>query len=189
MKNFRFVNVLDTEATCYEDGIFPEPEMQEVIEFGITTIDLDSRSIVRTISIPVKPGMSSVSEFCTKLTGWTQAKLERQGVSFAAALQRLSEKHGALNRLLVTDSNGDMELIETECRRLGLESPFGQERQNVATLFALLTRQKRNLSLKEMLAHFGLDFIGTPHRAGDDSYNIARLFLRLLEAADLTPGE
>lgn len=181
MKNFRLVNVLDTEATCYERGIFPAGEVQEIIEFGVTTVDLDKRVIVRTTSIPVVPSESGVSAYCTDLTGWTYARLARQGVAFDEALRRLSQKHGARGRLLVTDSNGDIDLLRAQCSRRGLEYPFGSDHLNVATMFALLTRQTRNLPLEEMLAHFGLQFEGTAHRAGADSINIARLLLALIQ--------
>ena len=137
-------------------------------------------------SIPVVPVMSSVTPFCTELTGWTEARLRRQGVPFAEAIRRLSEKHGAASRLLVTDSNGDAELVASECRILGVPQPFGLDRLNVATWFALVTRQKRNRGLEHMLATLGLQFEGTPHRASDDSRNIARLFLKLLQ---LSGGE
>lgn len=187
MRNFNIANVLDTEATCYEGGVFPPGEMQEVIEFGITTVDLASRRIVKTISIPVLPVMSSVSPYCTQLTGWTHARLLKQGVAFSEALRRLKEKHGARGRLLVTDSNGDLELVGSQCRQLGVVYPFGEDHLNVATLFALLTRQRRNLSLEEMLAAVGLTFEGTPHRAGTDSRNIARLLLALLDRGSFEP--
>ena len=180
MKNFNMVNVLDTELTCYADGVFPEGEKQEIIEVGITTIDLHHLQVVRTYSIPVKPVMSSVSPFCTELTGWTAAKLARQGVSFAEACRRLSVKHGSQSRLLVTDSNGDVKSVREQCQLMNVEYPFGDDHMNVATLFSIVTGQRQNLGLVQMLTKLGITFEGIQHRAGADSFNIARVLLALL---------
>jgi inhibitor of KinA sporulation pathway (predicted exonuclease) len=182
MKNFNMVNVLDTELTCYADGVFPEGEKQEIIEVGITTVDLHHLEIVRTYSIPVKPVMSSVSPFCTELTGWTAAKLAKQGVSFAEACRRLSLKHGGQSRLLVTDSNGDVKSVREQCRLMNVEYPFGDDHLNVATLFSIVSAQRQNLGLVQMLTRLGMTFEGVQHRAGADSFNIARVLLALLRS-------
>jgi inhibitor of KinA sporulation pathway (predicted exonuclease) len=178
-------NVLDLELTCYDAGIFPAGERPEIIEFGITTVDLTTRQILKTFSIPVVPTMSKVSPFCTALTGWTEAKLRRQGVSFEEACRRISEKYGGANRLLVTDSDDEADTVARQCQLLGVANPFGNSRQNVSTLFQLLMRDKRNVGLDEMLTALGLAFEGRRHSGADDSKNIARLFLAILDKASL----
>ncbi|MBS1995497.1 MAG: exonuclease domain-containing protein [Cyanobacteria bacterium SZAS LIN-2] len=183
MKNFNLVNVLDTELTCYPDGVFPAGERSEIIEFGLTTVDLRSLQIVRTISIPVRPTMSTVSAFCTELTGWTAVKLNKQGVSYAEACRRLASKHGGANRLLVTDSNGDVTTVREQCKLMGVEYPFGEDHLNVASLFAMSTAQRQNLGLVGMLSNLGMAFEGRQHRADCDSMNIARVLIRLLGSA------
>jgi inhibitor of KinA sporulation pathway (predicted exonuclease) len=182
MKNFNLVNVLDTELTCYADGVFPEGEKQEIIEFGLTTINLDQLEIIKTVSIPVIPVMSTVSPYCTQLTGWTMAKLQKQGVTYAEACRRLTAKHGALGRLLVVDSIGDVISVRNQCALMGVPFPFGEEHFNVSTHFNLVTRQKRKLSLEEKLAVLGLQFEGVQHRAAPDSANIARLLIELIKS-------
>ena len=183
MKNFNIVNVLDTELTCHADGIFPSGEKQEIIQFGITTIDLHHLQVVRTFSIPVKPTMSTVSPFCTELTGWTAAKLNKQGVSYAEACRRLIAKHGSQSRLLATDSNGDVVSVREQCRLMDVPYPFGEDHLNVATLFSIITKQRNNAGLVQMLTKLGLTFEGLQHRADVDSYNIARVLIKLLEAS------
>jgi inhibitor of KinA sporulation pathway (predicted exonuclease) len=181
MKNFNLVNVLDTELTCYADGVFPEGEKQEIIEFGLTTVRLSTLEIVKTVSIPVIPVMSTVTPFCTELTGWTLAKLKKQGVSYAEACRRILAKHGSVNRLLVTDSNGDVASVIEQCQRMGVDCPFGDDQLNVSTVFSLVTGQTENLGLVEKLAQLGLQFEGTQHRADVDSLNIARLLIKVIE--------
>lgn len=177
---FNVVNVLDTERTCYENGVFPPGEREEIIEIGLCMVDVAARKIIKTVSIPVIPTMSKVSPYCTALTGWTEEKLRRQGVPFPEAVRRLREKYGSRNRLLITDSDKETRVICEQCELAHLEFPFGDARLNVSTVFALLSGQRRRLGLEKMLEMLGLTFAGTLHRGSDDATNIARIFLELL---------
>lgn len=173
------INVVDLEATCYDDDIFPPGEQQEVIEIGLCMLDMKSLTIKKCVSIAVLPECSTVTSFCTRLTGWTMPKLQRSGVSFAVACQRLADNYGSRNRLLVTDSFGDLDLMKSQCQRLGLAYPFGSAHQNVATMFQLYTGEHENISLPDMLARFGLKFEGPRHRGVIDAKNQARLMIEL----------
>lgn len=172
-------NVLDLELSCYPDGKFPEDERQEIIEIGLTTVDLRDMRIVAVRSIPIIPTMSSISPFCTELTGWTEAALKKQGVDFEEAIRRLSEKYGSKNRLLVSDSAGDRKFMDWQCAMFGKASPFGDDELNVSVLFSLYTGQFENITLEAKLEKLGLKFEGRPHRADSDSLNIARLMVEL----------
>ncbi len=182
------LNVLDLELSCYPDNVFPDGERQEIIEFGLTTVDIRARQIVQSLSLPIIPTMSKISSYCTELTGWTEAKLRRQGMPFSEALRRLSTKHGARNRTLVTDADNELETIRIQCQLLGLACPFGNGYINVSTILSLLTGETRNLSLPEKLALFGLDFQGALHSGKDDSFNNARLLLTIVERCNLSLG-
>ncbi len=172
-------NVLDLEMSCYPDGIFPEDERQEVIEVGLTTVDLRDMRILAVRSMPIIPTMSSISPFCTELTGWTEAALRKQGMPFEEAVRRLLEKHGSKNRLLVSDSAGDRKFFDWQCAMYGKSSPFGEDELNVSVLYSMYTGQYENVSLQEKLAKLGLQFEGRPHRAEWDSKNIAHLLIEL----------
>jgi len=177
------LNVLDLELSCYPGNKFPEGERREVIEFGLTTVDLKALKIVQSWSLPIIPTMSKISPYCTELTGWTEAKLRKQGMPFAEALRRFESKHGAQNRLLVTDSNSELDAIRDQCTLMGLDCPFGGGYLNVSTMLSVLTGDLRNISLPEKLALFGLSFEGSLHSGKDDSRNIARLLLAIREKA------
>jgi inhibitor of KinA sporulation pathway (predicted exonuclease) len=172
-------NVLDLELSCYPDGKFPADERQEIIEIGLTTVDLRKLEIVAVRSIPVKPTMSSISPFCTELTGWTEAALNKQGVDFEEAVRRVVEKHGAKNRLLVSDSAGDRKFFDWQCAMFGKPSPFGDFELNVSVDYSIYAQQFENVSLDDKLEKLGLRFEGRRHRADSDSMNIARLFIEL----------
>lgn len=62
------VNVVDVEATCWA-GQPPPGQVNEIIEIGLTVVDLDSATRVAKHRILVRPQRSRVSEFRTELTG------------------------------------------------------------------------------------------------------------------------
>lgn len=173
------LNVLDLELSCYPDDKFPAGEQKEIIEFGITTVDLSKLTILQSFSLPIIPTMSSISPYCTELTGWTEAKLKRQGMPFSEALRRIEKKYGGKNRTVVTDSDKELDAVRAQCQLMGLPCPFGSGYFNVSTFIAVLTGELRNLSLPEKLALFQLEFDGSLHSGKDDSRNIARLLIEM----------
>jgi inhibitor of KinA sporulation pathway (predicted exonuclease) len=179
------VNVVDLELSCYPNDEFPLGERKEIIELGLTTVNLKTLAIVQSLSFPVIPTMSNISPYCTELTGWTEAKLRKQGTPFAEVMRRLESKHGAQNRLLVTDSNDELDTIRAQCALMGLPCPFGGGYLNLSTMLSVLTGDLRNVSLSEKLNLFGLEFEGVLHRGKDDSRNIARLLLAIREKAEI----
>jgi inhibitor of KinA sporulation pathway (predicted exonuclease) len=90
------LNVIDVEATCW-DGQPPPGSVSEIIEIGLTVVDVSARSRVSRHRLLVRPVRSAVSGFCTELTGLTQAEVER-GVTFAEACRILVEEYGAGER-------------------------------------------------------------------------------------------
>jgi len=178
MKN-HIANVLDLELSCYPGGIFPPGEQQEIIEIGLTTVDLASMKILKVRSIPIIPTMSSISPFCTELTGWTEEALKRRGCTFPEAVRRLTELYGSRNRLLVSDSAGDRKAMDWQCAIFGLPTAFGDDELNVSVLYSIYTGDFRNVKLEEKLNRVGIKFDGIPHRADVDSKNIARLIIEL----------
>lgn len=160
------VNVIDTEW-----------DRSRLLEVGITTISLNSMSIIKTYSIPIKPPAISrvVSKEVVELTGWTNKKLAKQGFEYSKALDLLLNKHGWANRLTIMDTNNEFVIDDA------IGSLLSPNRINVSLLFMVKTRQRPNLGLDLMLAHYGLTFEGFRHRAADDSFNIAQLFLEVIK--------
>ncbi|MFD4430477.1 DNA polymerase III, partial [Nocardia sp. NPDC058497] len=59
------LNVVDVEATCWA-GAAPAGQSSEIIEIGLTVVDLAARTRVSRHGILVRPARSAVSEFCTE---------------------------------------------------------------------------------------------------------------------------
>ena len=159
-----------------------EINLGEIIEIGITTIDLTNLQILKSYDMPII-NIQPIEKEITELTGWTDAKLKRQGIPLEKALARIAEKYGPINRLLVVDQATETEPFETQAS-LGKESydPFGKDRVNVSSLYKIVSGDHDDSrSLKHMLRYFGMEFEGTLHRAHDDSKNIARLFIAMMK--------
>ncbi|MFD9130245.1 exonuclease domain-containing protein, partial [Kitasatospora sp. NPDC059571] len=90
------LNVIDIEATCW-DGPPPVGAVSEIIEIGLTVVDLDRGERVGRHRILVRPQRSAVSAFCTELTGLTEAEVAT-GVGFAEACRLLAAEHRAGGR-------------------------------------------------------------------------------------------
>ena len=163
MKFSNIANVVDVE---HQNGC--------LIEIGLTTVNLTERRILKSYCMPIKVEFE-ISPEITQLTGWTNAKLNKQGMEEAEALRFLQERYGFTNRLLVTDMSEEIPFLE---QALGAE--FSYHRLNVSILFALATGERQKLGLEEMLAFFGMSFEGRPHSGVADSRNIARLFLKVM---------
>src|ERR1051325_3453778 len=87
------LNVVDVEATCW-DGQPPSGQPSEIVEIGLTVVDLAAGTRVGRHRILVKPHRSTVSAFCTELTGLTQAEVDT-GLTFGEACRVLAAEHDA----------------------------------------------------------------------------------------------
>lgn len=70
--DLKYLLVLDFEATCSEEHL----SVQEIIEFPTLVYNLESDEVVDNASFHeyVRPvGVHRLTEFCTQLTGITQA--------------------------------------------------------------------------------------------------------------------
>nr|WP_245839026.1 hypothetical protein [Nocardia donostiensis] len=65
-----------------------------MIEIGLTVVDLDACERVAKHRFLVRPARSTVSAFCTELTGLTQAEVDT-GIGFAEACRLLATEHQA----------------------------------------------------------------------------------------------
>lgn len=153
----------------------------EVIEVGLTVVDIESRQILKSWSYPVLV-RRPITEHITRLTGWTDRKLQKSGESFLKIWNRLLEEHGLGGRLLVVDCNKEFPTLQGELVSFNNPKRVSPEILNVSSLFKIKHRKAgAHLSLEEMLQAEGLEFEGRQHRAKDDSFNIARLFLELIK--------
>ena len=165
-------NVLDLE---FNDD-------KSIIEIGLTFVHLQTLEIQKTVSYAIWPQPKPLAEEIVKLTGWTDKKLEKQGRPLNKVVDGIIQKYG-VGRILVVDSAD--ELYPFSLAGYGtpaLPMPFQGEQVNVSNLFRIAFELEHDVSLEYMLNRLGMVFDGRKHRAGDDSKNIARLFVQLMKA-------
>lgn len=178
-----FVNVIDLECTCWRADEPPTPQevrVQEVIEIGVTVLDVRTRTLVSTESILVLPTTSEISSFCTELTTLTTEEVRATGISFRDALAKLKKAYDGKNRVFASWGDFDRKHLERQCEREQLAYPFGPRHLNVKNLFALQHALPREVGMDAALESLGLPLVGTHHRGGDDSRNIATLLAAML---------
>lgn len=177
------VVVVDVESTCWE-GDPPSGQESEIIEVGWCVLETARLERAARGSILVKPVVSTVSEFCTRLTTLTQEKLDAEGVSFSRACADLMEM-GSRNFSWASYGDYDRKMFEKQTR-LGEQRwslavyPFGPRHLNVKNLCALMLGWDREVGMDEALKRLGLPLEGTHHRGGDDARNIAGILIELL---------
>jgi inhibitor of KinA sporulation pathway (predicted exonuclease) len=169
------INVVDIEATCWARGD-PAKHVSDIIEVGLTPVDLAAGERLAKYKILVRPERSTVSDFCTGLTGLTQGQVD-SGVSFAEACDLLATEHKAADRPWASWGDYDRSQFQRQCAAMGVTYPFGETHVNAKTVFGHVHRGRHGMKTALELA--GLPLEGRHHDGADDSWNIAALVLHL----------
>ncbi|MFJ1792003.1 exonuclease domain-containing protein [Kitasatospora griseola] len=172
-------NVVDVEATCW-DGAQPPGSVSEIIEIGLTVVDLSAGERLARHRILVRPARSAVSGFCTELTGLTQQEVDR-GVEFAEACRLLAAEHHAGARPWISWGDYDRHQFTRQCRSTGTPYPFGRRHTNAKAVFTEAHGLRKRPGMAQALEIAGLPLEGRHHRGEDDAWNIAALVLHLAE--------
>jgi inhibitor of KinA sporulation pathway (predicted exonuclease) len=176
------LNVVDVEATCWETSP-PAGQTNEIIEIGLTVVDVEQRTRVAKHRILVRPARSTVSSFCTELTGLTQDEVD-SGMSFAQACETLAKQHSANRRGWTSWGDYDRKQFLRQCEATTVEYPFGRRHVNAKTVFAAAMGLRRPVGMAQALKLAELPLEGRHHRGDDDAWNIAALVLLLIERKD-----
>lgn len=178
MKPDRFLNIIDVEATCW-DGPPPPGQTSEIIEVGVCVLDPTTLERVEKHSIIVKPEHSTVSAFCTELTGWTQADVAG-GMSFQAACRHLRKAFQSDSRTWLSWGDYDRKQFERQCNASNTRSPFSARHINAKLEFAQARNGGRKLGMAQALGLLGWPLKGRHHNGADDAWNIAGIVAELL---------
>lgn len=171
--------MIDIEATCWNSPP-PPGQVNEIIEVGVCTLDLQSGERLTKESLLVKPIQSTVGPFCTELTGITTMMLVEHGQSFAKACLRLRKDYLTKQRVWASYGDYDRRMFEKQCADRNIPYPFGTTHLNVKSLFALMMGLSHEVGLKEALERLNLPLEGQHHRGDDDAWNTAQILATLL---------
>ncbi|XP_068611471.1 3'-5' exoribonuclease 1 [Brachionichthys hirsutus] len=185
---YDYICVVDFEATCEEDN--PPDFQHEIIEFPIVLIDTHTLEIVDTFQEYVKPEINPrLSVFCVELTGITQKMVDEADL-FPVVLERVvswlreRELGTKYKYAFLTDGAWDMsKFLNIQCQISRIAYPlFAKKWINIKKSygnFYKVTRTQTKLST--MLEKLGLTYEGRPHCGLDDSRNIGRIAVRMLQ--------
>ncbi|MFJ6632163.1 exonuclease domain-containing protein [Streptomyces sp. NPDC091376] len=182
MNPAHLLNVVDVEATCWE-GQPPPGAVSEIIEIGLTVVDLHTRERVARHRILVRPARSEVSAFCTELTGLCGAEVDT-GVGFAEACRTLAADHGAGARPWASWGDYDRHQFTRQCAATGTAYPFGHRHTNAKAVFTDSHGLRKRPGMAQALRIAGLPLEGRHHSGEDDAWNIAALVLSLADRGD-----
>lgn len=179
-----FLNIIDLEATCWE-GDPPPNQHSEIIEIGVTVLNLDTLERKQKRGILVRPEHSEVSAFCTELTGWTAAALST-GLSFAGACDVLRRDYHADSRPWASWGDYDRKQLQAQCAASGVPYPLSGRHINAKKVFTEARGLKKRPGMAQALELVGLPLEGRHHNGADDAWNIAALMARLVQEGKWT---
>lgn len=176
---FDKIIVVDIESTCWEKNQEPRNTPSEIIEVGVCMLDVATLERSDKRSIYVKPGFSTVSPFCTKLTGITQDMVDK-GTTLEDACKILMRDYLSKARMWASYGDYDRSMFENNCALLGIKYPFGAAHLNVRTLFTISLGLVDRPGLDEAIKVLGRPFEGNHHCGADDAWNVAVVLGRIL---------
>ena len=173
--------VIDVEATCWDNdvkfGRGVQQYVSDIIEIGITTVDLKERRIEASDSILVIPTQSEISTFCTGLTTITPELIEKEGVSFHRAMDILDDDYKVGKNMWGSWGLYDYKILARQCEREHTRIPLNNLHLNIKAMFAW--QFGFSMGLGKACNYLGIKFEGTAHRGVDDSKMIAKILLEL----------
>lgn len=185
---YDYICVIDFEATCEEDN---KPDyVHEIIEFPIVLINTHTLEIEDTFQRYVRPEIKTqLSEFCTRLTGITQDIVD-DAETFPTVLQsvvdwmREKELGAKYKYAILTDGSWDMsKFLNMQCHISRIKYPrFAKKWINIRKCYGNFYKVPRTQTkLMTMLEKLGMIYDGRLHSGLDDSMNIARIAIRMLQ--------
>ncbi len=182
MKINEIYNVIDVESTCWgPKEVKPKEEFSEIIEIGISSFNLKTLELLENASYIIKPVHSKVSDFCTNLTGHTDASLSG-APTFKEVLNKLIIDFNIIKRMWGSWGDYDRNMLMGSCtqNKIPYYSYFPPRHQNIKMLMALQEGLTNELSLQKAINFYKLNFVGIPHRGKDDAYNISKIMTLML---------
>jgi len=185
---FPYLAVCDVEATC-EENSFSRHYIHEIIEFPVVLVDIAQGTVVDEFHSYVRPTVNTtLSEFCTRLTGITQERVDEAPTlpevleAFETWRQAKGLEYTDERKDFAFAADGPWDLrffLHGECVRKGISKRrYFDKWCNIKTLFADFYKT-RPCKIHKMLQRQGLKFEGRLHSGIDDTRNIARIAIKM----------
>ena len=174
MKTTDKIIIIDLEATCWQSAV-PDGQENEIIEIGLAVLDSETGKITQNQGILIRPARSSVSPFCTELTTITQDLLDKNGMSFEEAIEKLVAEYHPNLYTWASYGQYDLNILTKQCKSFGIPYPMSNEHINVKVLFGEKFGLQKPTGMNGALHLLNIPLEGTHHRGIDDAKNIAKI--------------
>lgn len=171
--------VIDLETTCSNQRA--EQHNNEIIEIGMSIINMKSLIVEKNVSLMVKPQRSQVTDFCTKLTGIRPEDVV-DGFTLNEACEILIKDFQTQDYVFSSWGDFDRLMVNRECKFYKAQYPFNRQHLNLKADFALFYGLDELYGLDRAVKHTGEQFIGVHHRGVDDARTAAQLKINMLKA-------
>ncbi|XP_063150819.1 3'-5' exoribonuclease 1 isoform X2 [Candoia aspera] len=157
---YNYICVIDFEATCEERN---QPDFtHEIIEFPVVLLN------TQTLQIELVEKADEFPKVLQSVVDWMKQKELGSKYSYS----------------ILTDGSWDMsKFLNIQCRVSRLKYPsFAKKWINIRKSYGNFYKVPRSQTkLSTMLEKLGMDYDGRPHSGLDDSKNIARIAIRMLQ--------
>ena len=174
MKTTDKIIIIDLEATCWQSAV-PHGQENEIIEIGLAFLDTATGEIIQNQGILIKPQRSVVSPFCTELTTITQDLLDKNGVTFEEAIDKLTDEYNPDLYTWASYGQYDINMLKKQCKSFSVPYPMGDEHINVKVWFGEKFGLQKPTGMNGALQLLNIPLEGTHHRGIDDAKNIAKI--------------
>ncbi|TPX57043.1 hypothetical protein SpCBS45565_g08284 [Spizellomyces sp. 'palustris'] len=194
---YDFIIAVDLEATCDENHADPSAvqvprDKGEIIELSYAVVSVPERRIVHQRQNFVRPIETTVTAYCTQLTGITPELVENAGTLREAVEDLLSFIQTNPQSTFCFMAHGEWDFrfqLPRECQEKAIPLPplFGvffditKEVHRMITLSAGVPRPASTASLLSLCKAMGLQHEGRLHSGLDDAVTVARLAIILLQ--------
>ncbi|KAL4498039.1 hypothetical protein ABPG72_014896 [Tetrahymena utriculariae] len=172
-----YLFVIDFE--CNQPG-------SEIIEFPITVVDLKQKKVVDTFHSYVRPTkIKKLSNFIKKLTGIKQEDVDASESieTIIIRVEAFLSKYEQFKAAILYDCANDAKFLSNEIKnkQLNITNKFLLSYINLRNVFPInLTGGIKNISLSHALEVLDMSFEGQKHTGKDDSINIARVCMEMI---------
>lgn len=181
MKKNRYkeILVIDLEATCWKERTQTR-QYSEIIEIGICEINIQNLEITKSEGIIVKPTTTEISDYCTELTSITQELVDRDGISFKDACEKLRNDYESFFKPWFSYGNYDRKQFFKQCEKENIYYPLNDTHINVKSLLSIFKNQNER-GMARALESLEMNLEGRHHRGVDDARNISKILISLIK--------
>ena len=171
--------VIKVETTCW-DGPRPEGEESEIIEIGLSLLNLKSTRIHSKKQFLIRPKVSCVSDYCRHKTGLTNEVLKERGREFKDVCNQLKTIYKTTKRPWAAFGESERKIIEKQCREWSEPFPFTSRFINIRMMVPVIFGINRELTLGEAMLATNVEPEETREAGVEEAWNCAKILKEVI---------